>query len=161
MGIETSEYINVREKIKALNCNYPNSIAIIPARFETAKSLNDLRMLIEATTVKKLLAASNIEVASISPQKLPFIQNNNTEWIAPTIFYAASVVSSSPDLISISIGIISNYVTDIFKGITNNPTVNLNVVVEKKDGRCTKIEYQGNVAGINEVTRLVKEASRD
>jgi hypothetical protein len=161
MSITASEYINVQEKIALLNCNYPKGISIIPAGFESAKLASDLRMLAEASTIKKLLKASNIDVDNIAPQKTPFIQNNNHEWMAPTIFYAASLILENPDIISVSLGVIGNYVTDMFKGISKSATVNLSIVVEKPSGKCTKIEYKGSAEGISEVTRLVKEASRD
>lgn len=161
MSTTTSEYINVREKIALLNCNHPSEISILPAGFESAKSSNDFRMQSEASTVKKLLKVAGIEVESITSEKIPFIQNNSHEWIAPTIFYAASLLSANPDIISISLGVIGNYVTDMFKGINKNPSVALTLVVEKPSGKCTKIEYEGTVDGIYQLTKLVKEASRD
>jgi hypothetical protein len=104
---------------------------------------------------------SNIDVDSIVPQSIPFIQNNSHDWIAPTLFYAASLVSGNPDIISVSLGVIGNYVTEMFKGMGNNPAVTLSIVVEKPNGKCTKIDYKGRAEGIIEVTRLVQEASRD
>jgi len=161
MSIITSEYINVREKILLLNCTHPTGIFIIPSGFESAKSVNDFRMLSEASTVKKLLKASSIEVDSITHQKIPFIQNNSHEWIAPTIFYATSLLFENPDVVAVSLGVIGNYVTDMLKGISHNPSVTLNIVVEKPSGKCVKIEYKGHTDGIKELTKLVKEASRD
>ena len=80
------------------------------------------------------------------------------DWIAPTIFIAASLLSQDPNFASLAINIISNYLTDWFKGVPGRKNVKLDVVVERQARKTyVKISYDGDVEGMSEIPEIVKK----
>ena len=135
MKTNISDYIQVFEKLDELGCSYPEGIAILPENFETATSATDLRHLSKASTIKKLFRSNGIPHSEIRKEneKPAYIQNNAFEWVAPTLFVSASVLSANPEIISVSLGVIANYLTDFFKGFPGEKKVKLDVVIETND----------------------------
>jgi hypothetical protein len=58
--------------------------------------------------------------------------------------------------------VISNYLTDFFKGRIKNSKVKFDLVVEKDpSGMCRKIHYEGDVEGLAKIPEIMKEARKD
>jgi hypothetical protein len=162
MTTTISSYIDVREKLKELNCTSPTGIALLPSNFETANSIPEFLQQSESATVRTLFRTSNITLDEITSKELQgaYIQNNSFEWIAPTIFVSASLISQSPNLISIALSVLANYVTDIFQTKEEDTAVKLEIVVETtKTKTYKKISYNGPVDGLKDLPDAIKAAS--
>jgi hypothetical protein len=73
---------------------------------------------------------------------------------------SASLLSQNPHVISVALGVVSNYLTDWFKGIPGSKKVRLDVVVEQTEGQTYKrIHYEGDPEGLNELARIVREVN--
>ena len=80
------------------------------------------------------------------------------EWIGPTLFVSASLLSQNPAVISVSLNVIANYLTDVLKGFGRERKAKFEIVVENaKSKTCKKISYEGDIAGIKELDEIVKE----
>lgn len=159
MTINVSDYINVRERVLEFGCMEPDGIALLPINFDTATSIADLRHLSEGATVKTLLRSANIPQSDILPadKRPPYIQNNGIEWIGPTLFVSAALISSNPHLVSISLGVIADYLTDFYRGMSGDEKISLEFVVEKSDKKtCKKLSYQGTVDGLTELADVIR-----
>ena len=66
-----------------------------------------------------------------------------------------ALLSETPALVSIALGVIANYVTDLFKGVPGKHTARLHVVVEQKDGGCVQLTYNGPATEIGEILDAV------
>ena len=132
MSITISDYPNVTERAAALGLTRPTGIAILPVNFDSAKGQEELLQRSEAATVKSLLRQSNLQPDNLLPRPnaIGHIQNNGFEWVGPTIFVSASLFSSNPSIVAISINVLSNYLTDFFKGISGTKRVKLEIVME-------------------------------
>ena len=63
-------------------------------------------------------------------------------------------------MLSVSLGIITNYLYDLFKGAKNG-TASLDVIIEKADGSCKKVNYKGPPEGLASVADIVRELGGD
>ena len=112
-------------------------------------------------SVVKLLKQKNIPVDTLHPiDATTLLQDNRAiDWISPTVVISSLLLTQQPDLVSIALNIISNYVTDIFKGINADPKVKLNILQVAENGKTQRVEYAGPVSGLSEVIEVVKALS--
>ncbi|WP_150430674.1 hypothetical protein [Dechloromonas sp. CZR5] len=160
MTTTISDYPNVAELLANLGCTYPEGVALLPINFESATSIAEFKQVSEASTVKTLLRNASIPYGEIfdRSKKPPYVQNNSFEWIAPTIFVSAGLISGDANYISVALNVISNYATDFFKGISGGKSIKLEVVIEKtKSKTCKKITYQGDVDGLKNLPEIIRE----
>ena len=140
MSYKIKEYPKISERVQQLGLISPTHLAILPENFDTTDSYQDLRQAGTASTVMKLWRAENIKFDRLDKtgKKFPNIHNRDSAWIGPTIYIGAALLSENPSLISIALDLISNYLTDFFKGITENKTIKLNIVVETQKSKKVK-----------------------
>jgi hypothetical protein len=158
--VNVSDYVDVSTKLTDLGCNHPTGFALLPSNFESAGSIDEFRQASEAATVKTLFRAAGIPHSDIvdKSKRPPYIHNNAIEWIAPTLFVSASLLSNNPELVSGALGVISTYVADFLKGATGKNLVKLNVVVEKTKTRtCKEISYEGDAEGLRNLTGAIQD----
>jgi len=164
MSISIDEYVNVEDRALALDCDIPTSLALLPRNFSTAKSKNELAYESSAATVRTLFRQNQLPETKLEKEGDRFnrIVEQGNDWIAPTIFIAASLLSQDPNFASLAINIISNYLTDWFKGIPGRKNVKLDVVVERQARKTyVKISYDGDVEGMSEIPEIVKKVFND
>jgi hypothetical protein len=158
-GIKISNYVKVKKKAQDLGCNVPDSIALLPRNFEFAKSKDELIHESTTATVRTLWRQNDIVETPLekSGEKFPFIAQEAFEWIAPTIFVTATLISQNPALVTLALNVISNYLTDWFRGITQDKRkVKLRIIVENKHKSCKKIDYEGPQEGLKELHKVIK-----
>lgn len=158
MSINVTEYINVAEKLEKLGLHSSIGIALLPDNLNVANNITDLRQYVEANTVRTLLRTNGIQLTEIfdSENQPPYIQNNGFKWFGPTLFISYAFLSQDPNSLAIALGLITNYLSDTFKGRADC-SVSFNIVVERKDGSCTQANYDGSVEGIKEFKEVVSE----
>ena len=78
------------------------------------------------------------------------------QWIGPVILISAAAISQNPDIVSITLGVISNYLTDWFRGEPKeNRSASLTIVKETKDGDYKCVDYNGPLEGLLEVKDML------
>lgn len=161
MTIQISEYIDVKKRALELRCNAPSKLAILPRNFKSAKSKDELLHEGSVSTIRVLWRQAGISETRIEKEgeRFPVIQEKAfEEWIGPIIFVGASMLSQNPHTISVALEVISNYLTDWFKGVPGDKRVKLDVVVEETKVKvCKRIHYEGNIEGLQELPRIVRE----
>jgi hypothetical protein len=123
-------------------------------------SKDQLRHEDTAPTIRALWNENGIEETRIEREAegIPYIEENSFEWVGPVIFIGAAVFSSHPHVISLSLSILANYLTDYFKGRPDPRRVKLSIVVpDSRSARHTKIDYDGNIEGLKTIERIVKD----
>ena len=160
MVIQVTNYVNVKDRALELACNIPTGIALLPINFDSAKSNQDLIYESSASTVRALLREAGIKETKIENEGDKFLvkQEKSFDWIGPTLFIGASIVSNNPDLISITEGIISNYLTDYFKGFYGHRKVKLDIIIEKKkDREYKRVKYEGDGSDLPHLSEILHE----
>ncbi len=158
MCIAVVDYPTDAERLAELGCPFPTSLALLPANFETAESPADFIQAQEASTVRKLLREQHVPVEELrSPGPSRVKITKSFDWVAPMIFVSAAVLSQDPTIGSVGINVLSNYLTELLKGLGGSRTVKLEVVVErKKDRTCKRIIYEGDPSGLAELSDAIK-----
>lgn len=160
MSIEVSEYVNVKERALKLECNVPAELAILPRNFESAEAKHELIHEDSAPTVRILLREAGLVETKIEKEgdKFPYAQEKAFQWIGPIIFVSPLLLSQNPYALSVAIGVISNYLTDWFKGVPGRKKVKLSIVVEQSTEHISKrIDYEGEIEGLKELLLIVQE----
>jgi hypothetical protein len=89
-----------------------------------------------------------------SGERPRFVHNKSHDWAA-FIFVSAALLANDPSAVTVALGIISNYLTDIFKG-TPDKKIKLDVAVERRgDHICKKLTYEGDAAGLAQIADTV------
>lgn len=164
MSSTVTDYIDVRGRLAELSCHDPAGFAILPLNFESAESINEFRQASEASTVKTLLRSERLPHDEIVDRKdrPPYVQNHSFDWIAPTLFVSAALISENPSAVSIALNVIGNYATDFFKGMSGEKMVKMDIVVEKSKGKsCKKISYEGSPSGLKDIADIIRSTSDD
>lgn len=158
MTTEVRDYISVSEKLNVLGVSAPTGFAILPSNLADAKSIEDLRQHAEAETLRKLLRKNKVAYVEIFDEENQplYLQQYGFEWFGPTLFVSAGLLAQDPNILSVTLGIITNYLYDLFKG-TKNGTALLNVLYEGADGSCKEVNYKGPVDGLPHVAEIVKQ----
>jgi len=157
------EFIDIEARCQALGCNVPTGFAILPRNFESAASKSDLIHEDTTPTVRALFAEKGIVETRIEQdgEKLPYFEENSYEWIGPIIFVGATVFSQNPNLITVGLGVVSNYLTDYFKGRIGEKNAKISLVIPQPNSKkYTRINYDGPVDGIKDLEKLIKEVRR-
>ena len=155
-----SDYINVRKRAQELGCNIPTSIAILPRNFATAASKEELIHESTTPTVRVLWRQNSITETPLEQpeEKFPLAAEHSFEWIGPTIFISAMLLSQNQHLVTIALNIISNYLSEWFRGIPrDNRKTKLSIVIETKNGLYKKIEYEGPPDGLKDLLEVIRE----
>lgn len=162
MATEIVDYVRVSDRASQLGCLVPTGIAILPENFERVATRGELLFGSEAATIRKLFQNNNFTVDPLLPigERVPAIHNKHFEW-APLIFISAALISENPNAVSVALGIVSNYATDFFKGMSTKE-VRLSIVVEKKkNSNCKKLTYEGDIEGIRLLADSIREMSNE
>ncbi|WP_146002781.1 hypothetical protein [Telmatospirillum siberiense] len=157
MAVTIEEYICVKDRASALGVVVPHNIAVLPENFATATSSNEFWQQSEADTVRKIFRKNNIPVDNIFEiDKTPYIQNNGIEWICPTLFITSGIISENSYMVSLALNVLSNYITDLFRGVPGDKKVKFNIVLEKKKNKlCKRISYEGDIEGLSELSKII------
>lgn len=158
--IDEFDYINVADKASALGCNIPTELALLPRNFAEAGTKQELLHEDEATTVRQLWREAGIVETPLEArgEKFPEIAEKSFEWIGPTIFVGASLLSNNANLLSVALGVVSNYLTDFFRGQKGTGQIKIDIVFDTKKNTCKKIIYRGGPEGLKDFAKVVKEA---
>jgi hypothetical protein len=155
--IEITEYVSVYDRASDLGCRIPTGFAMLPDNFATVPSRGEFRYRSEAATVKVLFANHGIPIDDLllSGERAPSLHNKSFDWGA-LIFISGALLSSNPQAVSVALGVISNYLTEYFKGLPDKK-ITLSVVVEKTPSRvCKRVTYEGDIKGLESIGDAVK-----
>lgn len=157
MSTEVNDYISVSQKLESFGIPVPDGLTLLPANLAGAESIQDLHQHVESDTVRTLLRANGIDYVEIFDEdhQPSYLQQYGSDWFGPTVFVTAGLLSQNPDLLSVTFGLITNYLYDYFKGV-GDVKASLNVVYERADGTCKQITYSGPPAGMSEIAKIVK-----
>ena len=164
MEITASSYVDVRERAEQLGCAIPTMIAILPRNFATAAKKDELVHESNAMTVRTLLRNAGIEETrvEVDGERFPCIQENDFTWAGPIIFCTSAALSDNPALLSVSLNIISNYLTEFFRGVTGQRRVILDVVVEQtRAKKCVRLHYEGLPDQVEELAARALDSVRN
>jgi hypothetical protein len=156
-SVTYGDYASVAERCDALGVRRPTGLAMLPRNLATAGAGDELFAEASDAAVRTLWRQANVEEERLDSPEAPFprVSEHHADWIGPTIFLGPALLSESPALVTVALGVITNYVTDLFKGVPGRHTARLHVVVERSNGDCVQVTYNGPATEIGEVLDAV------
>ena len=158
MSITVGDYLDVQMKLSELGLPNAIGLALLPTNLASARSAGDLLQASEAATVRSLFRSAGLGCTELPDRAhgIRYIQNNAADWVGPTVFVAGSLWSQNPLAISVALNVVSNYLTDLFKGL-KHPTAKLDFIVEKtKEGTYKHLAYEGDIEGIIALEKVIR-----
>jgi hypothetical protein len=161
MNIQREGFVDVVQRAQALGCRVPTGLALLPRNFESAASRDELLHESDVPTVRILWRRAGLQETPIEPEgeRFPQISEKSfEEWVGPTIFVSGALMSQNPAIVSIALGLISNYLTSWFRGVTKGRRkAKLDIVLQVGKGRYEKLHYEGPVDGLQELAAIARE----
>lgn len=160
--VSITDYVSVREQACKLGCRLPGDLALLPRNFRYANNRNALVHERDASTIRKLWRQAGISETRLEPdtEEWPEVHEHTFEWIGPTVFVGASLLSGNPSMVALALNVIGNFVTDLFKGVpSSHRTAKMSIVVECPGGRCRKVDYEGPPEGLSELPKILREVT--
>jgi len=159
METTITDYINVQDKLKELDLKNIETITLLPFNFDIVSKKEDLIYDNSVKTIRTLLRNAKLPDERIEKlsETIGYRQLNHFEWLAPTFFVSYSILTQNPHLITVSLSVLANYLTDFFKGMSGEKKVKIEIVVEKEKGKTyKKVTYKGDGKGLTELAEIVK-----
>ena len=161
MNVQERGFVDVVQRARDLGCRVPTGLALLPRNFESAGSKDELLHESEAPTVRILWRRAGLVETPIEPEgeRFPQISEKSfDEWVGPTLFVSGALVSQNPAVVSVALGVISNYLTEWFRGVpTGRRKATLDVVLEVGKRQYKKLHYEGPVEGLQELAAIARE----
>jgi hypothetical protein len=110
-------------------------------------------------SVVKLLKQNKVTVDTLDPidAATALQDNRGLDWIMPTFVVSSLLLTQNPMLTSVALSVIAKYVTDLFKGLKDDPEIKLNIIQTAADGKkAQSIRYEGPVSGLPGVEKVLK-----
>jgi len=164
MSITITDYVDVGSRAKHLGCAVPSKVAILPRNFATADAKSDLVHESNAATVRTLLRNAGIGETSLEAdgEMFPYARENDCTWIGPIMFFTAGQLTENKDIVAVSLGVIANYITEVFRGFTGKRRVVLDVVFEQtKAKKHVKIHYDGDADNFDQLAKTITELAHN
>ena len=164
MGVKIEEYVDIPKHAKQLGLKQPSKMAILPRNFESANSSGELFYESETATIRKLWKEAKLHEERLERDEhhFPYIRERTFEWFGPTIFIGSMLILNEPNTISLALNVIANYLTDFFRGSFQKPKIKFDIIVEKTNERkYQKINYEGDINGIESLFELIKKIANE
>lgn len=87
------------------------------------------------------------------------LEQRSIDWFGPTLLITTSALTQNPELISITLNVISNYITDFFKG-RNEPNIKISLLIQQSKTQFKKLDYEGDREGLKEVEKLIRQLKK-
>jgi hypothetical protein len=163
-AVSVADYPPVAVRASDLGMPAPTTIALLPRNFDSAQLPAELLDEATAATVHQLWRQAGLAEDRLDSEEEPFpsIAEHTVDWIAPIIFLGGAYAAANPAMMNIALGVVANYVYELFGRLPGRHRVRLDVVVETDGDRRTKrVTYEGDAAGIEQLLPAVERALRN
>lgn len=157
MAIENHALPDFMAKLTRLGAAPISEISVVPDNIFSATEVAELVQAAEADTLRTLLNQNQIPYQELfdSNEGIVYHQNYSDDWFGPTILIPLAALLQNPNVTSVILGLITNYLYDAFKG-SKTQTVKLNIIRETKTGEFRKLSYSGPIEGMAELSSILE-----
>ena len=150
------EYINLTHRFKELKCPEPGSYCFLPENIADAKSIKEFIYTDNTQTIRKLFKLNNLPEDRLESTAASYRQRRSIDWYSPALFIGFTLWSQNSDLISVGLNVLSDYITDFFKGSFGKKNVKIDIIVETTPKKTyKKISYEGSAEGLKNLPEII------
>jgi hypothetical protein len=153
------EELDISNKLIELGITLPEKIAFFPENLDIANTKSDFIFTDSLLDLKKIFHQENdISIETLGQDTELYRSRKSSDIYLPAMFLGLSLISENSTLVSVSLNVLSNYVYDFCKGTVGNKTAHIDLYIETKEkGKIKKISYKGNVEGLKDLEKIIKE----
>lgn len=156
-----TNYLNLDNRLSELGIDASCDFLIIPENIESANSKEDFIFTETAIDIKKLLKINDVRIELLQSKELKLKQRKAIDYFAPVLYIGFSMLSENYPIVSKALELLSNHISDYFKGKFGSKNVKLEVIVETKPkSEYKKINYEGEIEGLKEVAEMIKALNK-
>ena len=149
--------VEINEFLNKLGIEYPQELCFFPENIDSAKNRSELIFTDSISDISKVFKQQDINISRIGGESSLLRSRKNADFFVPALFFSFALISENPSVVSLSLSVLANHITDFFKGRFGRKKVNLDIYVEtSKTKNIKKISYNGNVDGIERLADLIK-----
>ncbi|HTL06642.1 MAG TPA: hypothetical protein VL307_00250, partial [Chitinophagaceae bacterium] len=137
------EEVKILDKLEELGLALPSGLTFFPENLEVVTNKKDFIFTDSLLDVNKIFSKNNISIATLGGDSDLYRSRKNADIYLPAIFFSLSLISENSSIISISLNVLSNYISDFLKGSFGKNRSHLDFYVEKEKGKVKKISYNG------------------
>lgn len=162
MNYTVEKYQQFRDLVTKHNLNLDNEFCFLPENLKDANKTSDFIYSEESTEIKKIFKEDGILIGYLNNEKPLLRSRKSADWFGPAIFVGFYTLINNPQVISVGLNILSNYLYDFFKGTIGDKKVKFEIIIEnRKDEEYQKINYEGSIEGILELENVIKALKND
>lgn len=152
-SVASDEPIEVPEACKA-------DVILLPFR-DSDPSKNVTLHSIDAFDICKILRQDSNVNAEVLDETVEVLVQESFQPLLPAIWLSAQAIISNPELLTVLLNVLSNYIYDaakkasIFKGRTK-----LNIYVQREDGSSIHVSFEGPADRLDDVKSTIRAAAK-
>lgn len=156
-GIEVKILPDLLVQLHRLGAPAPTEISVVPGNISFANSKQELTQSSESDTIRTLFTQNQIPHKDLFDDEgeIEYVQNYSDDWFGPCILIPIAALIQNPNITSVVLGLVTNYLYDAFKG-SKSQSARLSIIKETASGEFRSISYNGPVEGISELAEIVK-----
>lgn len=149
---------NLSNQLNRIKYSLTNEIAFLPENFYETSDKQELIYPDSTSDLIKVFRENKIPSNLISESKGKYRIRKDATWIGPTILVSATLLYENHTLLTLALNVLSNYLTDLFKGSFGRRKAKFEIIIEtKKNMKYKKISYEGNPEGIKDLIKVIKD----
>jgi hypothetical protein len=161
MPIRVKDCSDVTAKAEELGCRVPDSIAMLPGNFLTARSAAELRYHASVPSVRAALRSVGLidtGVGCKSRQLSPKSRASAGQPVNLTVFFGSGLLRRGAELVTLALGMVAAVLTERPGTEVDPKNVRLDAIVERPDSSgYTCLEYSGDAYELVALAKPVRE----
>ncbi|MBW7914045.1 MAG: hypothetical protein H3C54_10210 [Taibaiella sp.] len=152
------EDLDISKRLDELGIALPGNLTFFPDNFDTANAKDEFVFTDTMLDLSKIFRKDNsILIPALGQDTELYRSRKSSDIYLPAIFFGLSQITENPQIISISLNVLSNYVYDLCKGTSSKKTAHVDFYLETKErGKVKKLSYKGDVEGLEELGKVIK-----
>lgn len=161
MNHKIEEVNNIKSLLDKHSIELSQTLVFIPENFNSCDNSSDFIYSETTTDLRKVFRNNNEDIRYLTDDKPLLRSRKSADWIGPSILICLSALIENPNLLNVSLNLISNYLYDFFKGVVSDKKVKFEVIIEsKKKEEFKKVTYEGSIEGIPELESVIKRLKK-
>jgi len=150
------EEYKIEDNLEKLHIKLPNQLSFFPENIVTAEKKDDFIFTESVIELNKYFKKNDLKLELFGGDSGLYRSRKSADIYLPAIFFSLSVISENPNLVSVSLNILSNYIYDALKGSIGKKTAHVEFHIESKEkGKIKKIDYKGDVEGLKGLEKVI------
>jgi len=151
------EDISIEDTLGRFRLGTPAKLAVLPENIIEASNVDEFIFTETLVDLNKLFKINEVDFEIFGQDTEMYRSRKSADLYLPAFFVSLSAIAQNPNVISVVLNLLSNYIYDALKGSIVRKTATVEIYIEtNKNGKAKKISYKGNAEGIKHLDKVIK-----